>query len=1329
MHMTHKDIQEVKAELLELKFSVQQRLTQFETRLATVEAGVEAYTSSTDQLLNEPFVYQDNFKELYQNPTPFIQPKEEETEPDAEITPIPSEELAIPEEESFAEAIAATEDVVEVPTEEASTDRIEEEVAVPEALAEEERVISFQELVYQPKEEAEAEVAIEEEEKEAIVVEVKAPSATAQAFEKAKDSALEAFFAPIAQFKSYFLEIYFHYKRQNKLPVFFMTIGGMAALLFGFGYLMQEASSFFYEVAKTVAGFAAAGGALLWGKTLIKNHEKYNEFGSALFGLGISLSYLMMYFLSSSTVFPIFNGPIIGLLLILLNTLLATWLALRFETRIVAVLSLIGGAFAPFYLNQAVTSPFYFTYLWLLCVASIYVAGKISWKPLGTLAFLVTTAVTEFVVFESADSLSLPIFTLLFHAFLYLFLYYALFEKRQPKFSLIKEEVLIVAVSVSVFLLNMYLLYDVATFTGAKTILGIIYLANAGVMIGGFFRFRNQLPKPMQLLFFILAGSFAGLAVPALFGQEFMSLFWGLEGIALITCGFLFHLYDVRKEGYIITLVAVAYSIFTWSTIAEQWGVQLWTLGFANYLILGGIILILHLLLTASFPFKGIEGDRSSGERLLSKILLEGFSFWMMGCWTIAGQFYLGDLWYNLAIIPMLGLAWWGNKKNLKITEWLGLKQFLLLGYAAIISIQEVESLRFTSQTILGKFAYGEIVLLLWGLQLFYEKLMPNSKNLVIMKVLREAFYIAVPWMVLTFTRRYAPEFIPLGFALSAALAFGLWELLKKQQMIFAKSIIRNQGYLHIGIYTLLSVIYGTQIVDLIVFGLDIWSIEFLHLVSLGPIYLALRMYINKVRQDCTENERHFSYVILEGLSFWASAMFLMVGSYFLEEWIIPISAVAMFVFTWWADQQKLRATEWLGILYYGLIIIGLVAEVSAQDGLSVFKHHTYGIILMLESVALLWLMPFFYQKVIKNSPLQGMMTRANTLFWLLIPLVGLPTFVDQFPDSTTLGLWAAALIAFVIHEQLQKLESLKELNVLIIIGTFAMIVELAVIPALVGLALIFGIFIYKKGFLLSSYLSEDDNPNNQKSPYSFLFTYAIYFLGLIVTLLYADITNEVVGMPLVAAMYLFAVTYFREHIHALRSNYRFAYHLGNAMMLVGVSLLLADAYSFESLHKHTGYLITVISIGITALAVRGILVYREQENLALYKQTSNWQISVIVFHLFTIAAYSSFTYMISEDWSRVVLTILLTIHAIILLFNSANPKYKFLLKMSILVFAVTGLKLKFYDMQGTETVKQVVVLMVVGVILLIAANLFAKVRKSWEEKEEILVDTNKESE
>ncbi|MEL7341686.1 MAG: hypothetical protein AAGM67_14495, partial [Bacteroidota bacterium] len=66
---------------------------------------------------------------------------------------------------------------------------------------------------------------------------VKAPTAKKEPHELSP--AMQMLLHPFQQIGDYARSLYQHYRAEGKLPVFFMTLGGILALLFGFGYLMQ----------------------------------------------------------------------------------------------------------------------------------------------------------------------------------------------------------------------------------------------------------------------------------------------------------------------------------------------------------------------------------------------------------------------------------------------------------------------------------------------------------------------------------------------------------------------------------------------------------------------------------------------------------------------------------------------------------------------------------------------------------------------------------------------------------------------------------------------------------------------------------------------------------------------------------------------------------------------------------------------------------------------------------------------------------------------------------------------------------------------------------
>jgi hypothetical protein len=596
-------------------------------------------------------------------------------------------------------------------------------------------------------------------------------------------------FLPLAQFRTMLEDTYMHYKAQNRLPVFFMTLGGVMALLLGFSYLMQFVPDVYFEIFKIAGSFLASFGILFGGLVLHRKEEKYHEFGSALLGLSIAVNFLILYYLSDSTIFPIFANSIVSFALILLNTVFAKWLALRYETKVVLTISLLGGVFSPFYLNTSTIPVFYFAYLWLLCVASIYIASKIKWQIAEFLTFITASVALEIALNMSNNSLPIAVYTLIISVFAYLFFYVSLFENRIPKENLDKASIGILAGAGSLLLLNLFWLYEPV---GLRVRLGLVYLANATVFIGVYFILRKQLMPKMQVLFFILIGTFVGLAIPALLERNLKGIFWAIEAIALIFCGFNFGLSGVRKEGYFVLFIAFAQIFISFGEIIDNWGIKLWTDGFINLLSLGTILGVLKLMFNHYQSIGSEDTDHSESflEKNVSYWLSEALPLWLGFAIWIPCFFLFRELTFNLAILGLHGFTWWGLKNKLAVTEWFGILHIGLMVLGIRESILLVNSIIFPMQTMLGKGAIIEVFLSLWILQFFYEKVAPQSQNIWLMKILREIFYLLLPLLHLSYINRVYPDYLPVAIWGSVLYGFVLNQFVQRTALLVEIHIV-----------------------------------------------------------------------------------------------------------------------------------------------------------------------------------------------------------------------------------------------------------------------------------------------------------------------------------------------------------------------------------------------------------------------------------------------------------------------------------------------------------------------------------------------------------
>ena len=604
--------------------------------------------------------------------------------------------------------------------------------------------------------------------------------------------------------------IYDKYKQEGKLPIFFMTLAGILAILFGFGYLLQYSLKYlgnYAEVAKIGLGFIfsfTVGGI---GIHLYSRNENYQEYGSALISLGIILNYLLIYFLSDLGNFPILSSGILGFSLIILNTIIAILLSLRFKTKIIAVLFLIGGALAPFYLNSNSDGSLYYLYLWLLTIGANVVAQRINWKTLHYLSFIVSLGLLEVMVFTYQPDTNL--FTAYYHLYAYLFFYYSIFNKYSIRKSLEKHDILILAGNLSLFVFNLY-----TSYTQQFLHLGLLYGLNAIIFSALLLRFWKFANANLKLTFFIIIGSFIGFSIPALVHQSLMGLFWSTEAIVLIILGFTYNIPLVRKEGYVVLLLAIVKLGFSSGLLMEHWFTNIWHEGFLNYCIFG---LVITALWYAGQKFSNIF---NSFENSLFAVFKEIIPLWLSSMFLIAA-YGLVDVWaFNLAIIPAFGLVYWCKRFRTLYTDRIAIFHFLLLIVSIANSGIETQSIHFSDQLLYAKISMLELMASLFLFRKYCEVLNhKETDTFAFAHIMQITFFVLLPLIFIHIIRRHAIEFISPAVWLAFLMSYLLYKKLNYRALLIEANLLAtgsilvsfismNEAGLAIGIFLLAAIIY-----------------------------------------------------------------------------------------------------------------------------------------------------------------------------------------------------------------------------------------------------------------------------------------------------------------------------------------------------------------------------------------------------------------------------------------------------------------------------------------------------------------------------------------
>lgn len=681
---------------------------------------------------------------------------------------------------------------------------------------------------------------------------------------------------------------YRKYKQEGKLPILFMTIAGILAILVGMGYIMQisfEKMGVYSGLVKVGLGFVFSGIVGFIGQRLYKKDKKYEEYSSALLSLMVVLNYLLIYFLTNLSSFPVLSSAQFGFLLIVANTGLSIYLAFKYETKIIAVLSLVGGALTPFYLNESGNPDFYFGYLWILLLAANFIAIHIKWYRLNYISFVLFLILVEGAVFTDASQSTL--FVIYIHLFAYLFFYIVLFDKSKLKLNLTKNDLLILCGNLTVLLFN---LFDTIS---NLYLLGTVYGLNGLVFIVILVKGWATLPKPMKVGLFITIGAFIGLTIPCLFGQELMGLFWAIEALLLVILGFVYAIDSVRVEGYVVLAVAMVKLVVSSLAIVELWGVQLFHEGFLNYIVFGVVCSALWYI------GNRFKSQLTEFEKGIYNLFKEIIPLWLTSILLIIGFDLMGYYVFNLMILPMYGLIVWHYKFKTTTTEFFAFLQmlFFVLGYA--LSAEAVQSFTFSEQLIYGKIAILELIFSFWFLKYFYERMgfvKPNEHQLA--NMLRVLFYVLLPLVIIKQTYKHAYTYLPLSMWVSFFASYGLYKRFKHYALL-AES--------HILIFTAIGVniaMYHTG-----------WFIG--GLITLVTLFILEKGHI----KNDLEGSKYFTFLVLSPYIFIGMLGYFMFREGVSSEFIAFVVTALLFVFAFYFNKNTIIYKTYRFAILVGLLL------------------------------------------------------------------------------------------------------------------------------------------------------------------------------------------------------------------------------------------------------------------------------------------------------------------------------------------------------------------------------------------------------------------------
>jgi uncharacterized membrane protein len=307
---------------------------------------------------------------------------------------------------------------------------------------------------------------------------------------------------------------------------------GVLILVMGVGFFLKYSveRGLIDELGRILLSTIAGLAMLVAGMRMLG--RKYHLFGQGLIGAGIATLYFSV-FAAHSFYHRIDDTTAFALMVVV--TCIAGWIAVRFDSILVAVLGILGGYGTPIMLQTGVRNfPGLYAYLLILGLGVLGISYKKNWRLLNYLSFLGTyglffTTMAEWR-YGPADFWTVMPFLVAF---------FALFSTTTFLFNLVHRrkstllEVLALWINAAVFFASSYAMvrgaYGEKWVAAVSLALAAFYAAHVY-----YFLIRRLLDRELMLSFTALAAFFIAVTIPLLLSSEWITASWALQALVML---------------------------------------------------------------------------------------------------------------------------------------------------------------------------------------------------------------------------------------------------------------------------------------------------------------------------------------------------------------------------------------------------------------------------------------------------------------------------------------------------------------------------------------------------------------------------------------------------------------------------------------------------------------------------------------------------------------------------------------------------------------------------------------------------------------------------
>jgi hypothetical protein len=332
-----------------------------------------------------------------------------------------------------------------------------------------------------------------------------------------------------------------------KIGLNWMNKIGILLILFGVGAAFKYSySTWFNSYMKGSAFFLLGALMLLGGEWLYRKRKE--TFALGLLGGGISVLYGSIFY--SYFLLDIIDLTV-GIGLSVAVTVLAVLLSLRYQSRTVCSIGLVGGYLPLFsYMGafglEGTAVYAAMGYLLLLNLFILIISLGKRWTVVHYISFLFNIpSMLALIFLSSSELISMGYSIVTFLMYLGITLGYAM----KHHVRLHKLDMVLLALNTLVSCGVMYLLFAELGWDAYHGLLALVFCL-VYVALGRFMERVMSEEKQTILLFYATSLTFAVLMIPFQFGAEWLSLGWLIEAVILMIYGHMGRLKSIEKAGW-----------------------------------------------------------------------------------------------------------------------------------------------------------------------------------------------------------------------------------------------------------------------------------------------------------------------------------------------------------------------------------------------------------------------------------------------------------------------------------------------------------------------------------------------------------------------------------------------------------------------------------------------------------------------------------------------------------------------------------------------------------------------------------------------------------